>query len=112
MDCFSNTARRFGLTVNLNKSKVLYQPKPGSSFTPPVVIVYGTPLTSVDKFSYLGSTLSQNIVVDDDISVRLSRAGAAFGNLTRRLWNEHGITTATKVNSLQSSCDHHFALWL
>ena len=97
MDCLSNTAQCFGLTVSLKKSEVLYQPKPGSSYTLPVVKVYDTPLTSVDKFSYLGSTLSQNIVVDDDISMRLSRAGAAFGNLTRRLWNEHGITTATKV---------------
>ena len=26
MDCFSNTARRFGLTVSLKKSEVLYQP--------------------------------------------------------------------------------------
>ena len=78
MDCFSNTARRFGLTVRLKKSDVLYQPKPGSSYTPPVVKVYDTPLTSVDKFSYLGSTLSQNIVVDDDISMRLSRVGAAL----------------------------------
>ena len=59
--------------------------------------MYDTPLTSVDKFSYLGSTLSQNIVVDDDISMRLSRAGAAIGNLNKRLWNKHGITTATKV---------------
>ena len=29
--------------------------------------------------------------------MHLSRAGVAFGNLTRRLWNEHGITTATNV---------------
>ncbi len=97
MDCFSNSARHFGLTVSLKKSEVLYQPKPGSSYTPPVVEVYDTLLTSVDKFSYLVSTLSQNIVVDDDILMRLSRAGAAFGNLTERLWNEHGITTATRV---------------
>ena len=75
----------------------MYQPKPGSSYTPPVVKLYDTPLTLVVKFSYLGSTLSENIVVDDDISMPLSRAGAAFGNLTRRLWNEHGIATAIKV---------------
>ena len=74
MDCFSTIPRRFGLTVSLKKSEVLYQPKPGSSYTPPVVKVYGTRLTAVDKFSYLGSTLSQNIVVDDDISMRLTRA--------------------------------------
>ena len=50
MDCFSNTARRFGLTVSLKKSEVLYQPKRGSSYTHPVVRVYDTPLRSVDKF--------------------------------------------------------------
>ena len=52
MDCLSNTARHFGLTVSLKKSEVLHQPKPGSSYTPPVVKVYDTPLTSVDKISY------------------------------------------------------------
>ena len=97
VDCFSNTVQRFGLTASLKKSKVLHQPTPGFSYTPPVVKVYDTPLRSVDKFSYLESTLSQNLVVDDKISVQLSGAGDAFGNLTRRLWNEHGITTATKV---------------
>ena len=35
-----HTARRFGLTVSLKKSEVLYQPKLGSSYTPPVVKVY------------------------------------------------------------------------
>ena len=67
MNCFSNTARHFGLTVSVKKSKVLYQPKPGSSYTPPVAKVSDTPLTSVDKFSYLGCTLYQSIVVNDDI---------------------------------------------
>ena len=62
MDCFSNTARHFGLTVSLKKFEVLYQPKSGSSYTPPVIKVCDTPLTSVDKFSYLGSTLSQTLL--------------------------------------------------
>ena len=83
MNCLSNTARRFGLPVSLKKSEVLHQPKTESTYTPPVVKMYDIPLTSVDRFSYLGITLSQNIVVDYDISMRLSRTGAAFGNLTR-----------------------------
>jgi len=51
----------------------------------------------VDKFCYLGSVLSSNTIVDDDINSRLSKANVAFGRLSKRLWFNHGISTATKV---------------
>lgn len=97
MDCFAHAAQRFGLTVSLKKTEILFQPRPGTPYIPPVVRVYGTPLRSVDRFVYLGSTLSQTPVIDAEISLRLCKAGTAFGNLTRRLWNEHGVSIATKV---------------
>lgn len=52
----------------------------------------------VDKFCYLGGTLSRNAVVDDEISAQLVRASAAFGKLTQRLWNERGIRLLTKTH--------------
>ena len=39
----------------------------------------------------------QNTVVDDDIKSRLSKANVAFGRLSKRLWCNHGISTATRV---------------
>ena len=51
----------------------------------------------VDKFCYLGSVLSSNATVGDDISSRLSKANVAFGRLNKCLWCNHGISIATKV---------------
>jgi hypothetical protein len=52
---------------------------------------------AVDRFCYLGSVLSSEANIDNDVSARLSKASAAFGRLTKRLWNDHGIRLATKV---------------
>ena len=56
-----------------------------------------TVLKAVDRFCYLGSVLSSEVNIDTDVSARLSKASAAFGRLTKRLWNDHGIRLATKV---------------
>ena len=50
------------------------------------------------KFTYLGSTLSESAMIDDDISARLGKASASFGRLTKRLWNERGVCMSTKIN--------------
>jgi len=53
-----------------------------------------TALAVVDKFCYLGSTLSSNANIDDDIS----KASQSFGRLTKRLWDDRGISLSTKVD--------------
>ena len=51
----------------------------------------------VDTFTYLGSTISQNALIDDEISARIGKAGGSFGKLTKRLWSERGVRLATKI---------------
>ena len=97
MDCFANAAKRFGLTISLKKTEVMLQPRPGSSPPKPDLFVNDTPLNVVDKFCYLGSVLSQNAEIDDDITRRISAASAAFGRLESRLWKERGVRLSTKV---------------
>ena len=46
----------------------------------------------MDKFTYLGNSISRNVVIDDEVDARLAKASAAFGRLHRR-----GITTKTKI---------------
>ena len=57
----------------------------------------GSALKSAEKFTYFGSSLSQNPVLDNEIAMRLNKASVAFGRLTRWLWNERGISIVTKV---------------
>jgi len=57
----------------------------------PVIKAGDTTIKAVDRFCYLGSILSSDTLVDDDISTWLSKASCAFGRLSKRLWNDHGI---------------------
>ena len=51
----------------------------------------------MQKFCYLGSTLSSDVNIDNDISSRLVKASDSFGRLSRRLWDDHGIRLHTKL---------------
>ncbi|VDL94248.1 unnamed protein product [Schistocephalus solidus] len=53
--------------------------------------VNGTQLKSVKNFAYLGSTLSRNTRIDDEVAQRISKAGQVFGRLQASVWNRHGI---------------------
>ena len=96
-DRFAITARRFGLTVSLKKTEVMLQPSGGQAHTIPAVKAGDSVLKVVDKFCYLGSVLSSTTFIDDDVSARLAKASAAYGRLSKRLWNNHGIRLATKI---------------
>ena len=77
MDCFANAAKRsFGLTISLKKTEVMLQPRPSSSPPKPDIFVNDTALNVVDKFCYLGSVLSQNAEINDDITRRIGAASA------------------------------------
>ena len=95
---FAISARRFGLTISLKKTEVIYQPKPGADYTAPTITIDNNPLNVVDKFTYLGSPLSQNALIDDEISARSGKASWSFGKLTKRLWRERGVRLATQIN--------------
>ena len=91
----AKAARRFGLTISLKKTEVMFQPKPGTNHVSPNITIDDVPLNVVDKFTCLGSTLSENAMIDDDISARLGKASASFGRLTKRLWHERGVVLTT-----------------
>ena len=50
-----------------------------------------------DKFTYLGSTLSRNVTIDDEMQSRLGKASAAFGRLSQQVWKRRGIRLETKI---------------
>jgi len=77
-DRFLNTAQHFGLTVSLNKTDAFHQSCPPSKSASALVTAGSNQLSSVDKFCYLGSFLSNMFAADDDITSRLTKAGSAF----------------------------------
>ena len=76
---------------------MLFQPRPGSNYNPPPVMIGDHPLSYVSNFKYLGSFLLNNATVDANVSHRISKASATFAKLYNRLWQRHEIKLTTKV---------------
>ena len=97
MDKFSYKCIAFSLTISTKKMEVLYQPAPNKAHSDPTITVNGQFLRSVNKFTYLGSTLSRDVRIDDEVALRLSKASSAFGRLQTNMWNRKGLSIDTKL---------------
>jgi hypothetical protein len=97
MNCLSEACNNFGLTISTKKTEVLYQPAPGKPYHEPNITVNGQKLQAVDKFTYLGSTLSRAVNIDAEINNRVAKASAAFGRLRENVWERRGLSRTTKL---------------
>ena len=59
-------------------------------------MVDGNKLNSVLQFTYLGSTISSNGCIEDEIQKRMAKASASFGRLRHGLWNNHHVSMRVK----------------
>ena len=84
MDAFSNASKKFGLKINIKKTEVLYQPNSART-REEGIMVDGNKLNSVLEFTYLGSTISSNGCIDDEIQRRMANVSASNSGL----WNNH-----------------------
>ena len=57
----------------------------------------GQKLQVVDKFTYLGSTASRAVHIDDEVTARTAKASVAFGRLRTNVWERNGIRLDTKL---------------
>ena len=97
MNSFADACSRFGLTISIKKTQVMYIPPRGLPYIAPVVTVGNETLEAVGQFTYLGSTVSSDCNLDAEITNRVSKASAAFGALYSRLWNVAGVRRETKL---------------
>ena len=89
------------------KAEVVYQPAPGKPYKEPTITVKGQRLQVVDKFTYLGSTFSR-VVHIDEVNARIAKASAAFGRL--RVFGtevESDLTQSWKYIA-QMCCQHYY----
>ena len=106
---------RFGMEVHTGdenhpekppKTEVLFVAAPKWSYTNPssydnqnldhVTLNDGKFLPVVDKFCYLGTTLSRDCSDNDDVSLRIQKAGNAFGSLRRCIFSQHRVSVSVK----------------
>ena len=68
-DLFSAAAVSFGHTINLTKTEVMHQTSPNdtSAQTEVNIVLNGVRLNEVPHFTYLGSILSNDALLDKEI---------------------------------------------
>ena len=98
VDKFARAASHFSLQINIKKTECLYQPpKLQLSTSLSEDISNGTqPLVKCKTFKYLGSTVSENARLEDELSLRMGRASTVFGNVRERLWNNRHMSILVK----------------
>ena len=97
VDQVSLSCDRYDLTISIKKTEVVYQPAPGKPYKETTITVKGQRLQVVDNFTYLGSTVSRVVHIDDEVNARTVKASAAFGRLRGSIWDRSGIRLDTKL---------------
>ncbi len=93
MDHFSQACKDFGLTISLKKTNVLGQ----GTEAPPTITIDDYELDAVHQFTYLGSTITDNLSLDAEIGQRIGKAATTLARLTTRVWTNPKLTVKTKM---------------
>ena len=80
VDAFSDASKKFGQTINIKKTEFLHQPNLTRTREEDIM-VGGNKLNSVLEFNYLGSIISSNKCIDNEIQRKMSKVSASFGRL-------------------------------
>ena len=96
-DQVSDSCDNYDLTVSIKTTEVVYRPAPGKPYKETTITVKGQRLQVVDKFTYLGSTLSRVVHIDDEVNARTAKASAEFGRLRGSIWDRSGIRLDSKL---------------
>ena len=88
VDAFSDASKKFGLKINIKKTEVLYQSN-STRTREEDIMVDRNKLNSVLEYTYLGSTISRDGCIDDEIHRKMAKASASFGDYAR----DSGTTT-------------------
>ena len=93
MDCFSQACKDFGLTISLEKTNVLGQ----DNEAPPVNTIDDYELDAVGQFTYLGSTINDNLSLGAQTNTRIGKAASTLARLTARVWTSPKLSIKTEM---------------
>ena len=84
---FSDACNLFGLTISQKKTHIMGQATP----SPPCITVNGEELEVVHQFQYLGSTTTDTLSPDVELSKRIVK------RIAKRVWEYKHLTINTKI---------------
>ena len=83
--------------------KVFNQPKSCTNpeMASPNITVNGEVLNNVDKFTYLGKTLSCQANIDEEVKRRIAKASSAFGKIQANAGSVRASALAPSLRSIR-----------
>ena len=94
MVCFSQACKDFGLTISLKKTNVLGQ----DTESPSIITIDDYELDYVCQFTYLRSTITDNLsLVDANVNNRIGKAASTLARLKARMWTSPKLSVNTKM---------------
>ena len=99
---FTQCASGWGLTVSVQKTKFLAV---GPSVIRADIVMPGSAgdmIGSVSKFSYLGSTISDDGELDAEVTTRLAKSSRAFGSLLQPIFRNSGLSLGMRRQVYQA----------
>ena len=93
IDRFAAACDLFSLTISLKKTEVMGQETP----SPPSIQIKDYQLTAVQQFTYLGSTVTDNLSLDTELNKRIGKATSTLSRLTKKVWENKQLTISTKI---------------
>ena len=99
---YIDVADKFGLTVNLLKTKLLVMGYGLTEEDKAPIVVGGDTIERVDEFPYLGSVVMSSGRIDIEVNRHLAGASRAFGALRHAVFNDSNLTITTKHKVYQS----------
>ena len=100
VDQVSDSCDSYDLPIK--KTEVVYQPAPGKPYKEPIIRVTGQRLLVEDKLTYIRSTLSRVVRIDEEVNARIAKANTAFGWLCGSIRDWSGIRPDTKLKIYRS----------
>ena len=93
MNRFSDACAAFGLTISIKKTEVMGQ----EVASEPEIYINNEKRVTTSSFTYLGSTISDDVTLDKELDRRIGRACGTFAKLKGRVWENRKLTIKTKM---------------
>lgn len=97
LTAYNELAKKMGLSINIAKTEALCIGPEHDFF------IDGVALKNVKRFKYLGSYVSSDCSVREEITSRIQAVSSAYGRLRSRVFDSHDLTPSTKIK-VYSQC--------
>ena len=99
---YTDVARAFGLTVSIQKTKLMVTGDNITEEEKAPILVGTSMIECVDAFTYLGSVVTSNARMDAQVDRRIASASRAFGALCQAVFKDRNLNITTKQRVYQA----------